>query len=150
MLKHSGLKIDDIYAVELIGGATRVPKLQVNFLLLEANQSTSSFKIVLLSDLFFLFFYILQSTIQEFIGKQDLDKHLDADEAIVLGSALHAANLSDGIKLKRRLGIVDGSPYGFLVELEGSNVKKDESTKQQLVPRMKKLPSKVLHHIQNL
>ncbi|KAH0942233.1 hypothetical protein HID58_001870 [Brassica napus] len=111
VLKHSGLKIDDIYAVELIGGATRVPKLQ--------------------------------STIQEFIGKQDLDKHLDADEAIVLGSALHAANLSDGIKLKRRLGISDGSPYGFLVELEGPNVKKDESTKQQLVPRMKKLPSKM-------
>ncbi|CAA7023746.1 unnamed protein product [Microthlaspi erraticum] len=111
VLKHSGLKMDDIYAVELIGGATRVPKLQ--------------------------------STIQEFIGKQDLDKHLDADEAIVLGSSLHAANLSDGIKLKRRLGIVDGSPYGFLVELEGPNVKKDESTKQQLVPRMKKLPSKM-------
>ncbi|MBA0868072.1 hypothetical protein Goshw_008433 [Gossypium schwendimanii] len=29
VLKHSGLKADDIYAVELIGGATRVPKLQV-------------------------------------------------------------------------------------------------------------------------
>lgn len=29
VLKHSGLKVDDIYAVELIGGATRVPKLQV-------------------------------------------------------------------------------------------------------------------------
>lgn len=28
-LAHSGMKIDDIYAVELIGGATRVPKLQV-------------------------------------------------------------------------------------------------------------------------
>ncbi|XP_010440120.1 PREDICTED: heat shock 70 kDa protein 17 [Camelina sativa] len=111
VLKHSGLKIDDISAVELIGGATRVPKLQ--------------------------------STIQEFIGKQQLDKHLDADEAIVLGAALHAANLSDGIKLQRRLGIVDGSPYGFLVELEGPNVKKDENTKQQLVPRMKKLPSKM-------
>ena len=29
MLTQSGMKIDDIYAVELIGGATRVPKLQV-------------------------------------------------------------------------------------------------------------------------
>lgn len=29
VLTHSGLKIEDIYAVELIGGATRVPKLQV-------------------------------------------------------------------------------------------------------------------------
>lgn len=38
VLKHSGLKIDDISAVELIGGATRVPKLQVVFHALEANQ----------------------------------------------------------------------------------------------------------------
>ena len=29
VIKNSGLKIDEIYAVELIGGATRVPKLQV-------------------------------------------------------------------------------------------------------------------------
>lgn len=29
VLKHSGLKLDEIYAVELIGGGTRVPKLQV-------------------------------------------------------------------------------------------------------------------------
>lgn len=31
VLEHSGLKFDEIYAVELIGGATRVPKLQVWF-----------------------------------------------------------------------------------------------------------------------
>ena len=30
VLAHSDMKIDDIYAVDLIGGATRVPKLQVN------------------------------------------------------------------------------------------------------------------------
>lgn len=29
VLEHSGLQADDLYAVELIGGATRVPKLQV-------------------------------------------------------------------------------------------------------------------------
>jgi hypoxia up-regulated 1 len=29
LLEHSGLATDQIYAVELIGGATRVPKLQV-------------------------------------------------------------------------------------------------------------------------
>lgn len=72
-----------------------------------------------------------------------MDKHLDADEAIVLGAALHAANLSDGIKLNRKLGMVDGSPYGFVVELDGPDLLKDESTRQVLVPRMKKLPSKV-------
>ncbi|KAA8526150.1 hypothetical protein F0562_007750 [Nyssa sinensis] len=111
VLKHSGLKVDEIYAVELIGGATRVPKLQAK--------------------------------LQEFLGRKVLDKHLDADEAIVLGAALHAANLSDGIKLNRKLGMVEGSPYGFVIELDGPGLLKDESTRQLLVQRMKKMPSKM-------
>lgn len=115
VLKHSGLKVDEIYAVELIGGATRVPKLQ--------------------------------NKLQEFVGKKELDKHLDADEAIVLGAALHAANLSDGIKLNRKLGMIDGSSYGFVVELDGPDLVKDESTRQLLVQRMKKLPSKMFRSI---
>ncbi|KAJ6363663.1 hypothetical protein OIU78_003774 [Salix suchowensis] len=115
VLQHSGLKVDEIYAVELIGGATRVPKLQAK--------------------------------LQEFLGKNGLDKHLDADEAIVLGSSLHAANLSDGIKLNRKLGMVDGSSYGLVVELDGPDLQKDESTRQLLVPRMKKLPSKMFRSI---
>ena len=53
ILKHFGLKVEDLYAVELIGGATRMPKLQ--------------------------------AMLQEFLGRKYLDKHLDADEAIVLG-----------------------------------------------------------------
>ncbi|KAJ4705661.1 putative Heat shock 70 kDa protein [Melia azedarach] len=111
VLKHSGLKVDELYAVELIGGATRVPKLQAK--------------------------------LQEFLGRKELDRHLDADEAIVLGASLHAANLSDGIKLNRKLGMVDGSSYGFVVELDGPELLKDESTRQLLVQRMKKLPSKM-------
>ena len=62
---------------------------------------------------------------------------------MVLGAALHAANLSDGIKLNRKLGMVDGSTSEFVVELDGPELLKDESTRQLLVPRMKKLPSKV-------
>ncbi|KAK2965944.1 hypothetical protein RJ640_009862 [Escallonia rubra] len=115
VLEHSGLKVTDIHALELIGGATRVPKLQAK--------------------------------LQEFLGRKDLDKHLDADEAIVLGASLHAANLSDGIKLNRKLGMVDGSMYGFVVELDGSGLLKDESSRQLLAPRLKKLPSKMFRSI---
>ena len=57
--------------------------------------------------------------LQEYFGRKDLDKHLDADEAIVLGAALHVANLSNGIKLNSKLGMVDGSSYSFVVELDG-------------------------------
>ncbi|CAI8600511.1 unnamed protein product [Vicia faba] len=59
------LSADQEYAVELIGGATRVPKLQAK--------------------------------LQDFLSRKELDWHLDADEAIVLGAALHAANINDGI-----------------------------------------------------
>ncbi|KAL6522982.1 hypothetical protein OROHE_016488 [Orobanche hederae] len=115
VLKHSGLNVDDLYAVELIGGATRVPKLQAK--------------------------------LQDFLGRKELDKHLDADEAIVLGASLHAANLSDGIKLNRKLGMIDGSTYGFVFELNGEGPLKDENTRQLIVPRMKKLPSKMFRSI---
>lgn len=117
VLQHSNLKIDEIYAVELIGGATRVPKLQ--------------------------------AMLQEFLGRKDLDKHLDADEAIALGASLHAANLSDGIKLNRKLGMVDGSSYGFLLEFDGPEFTNDEKIDLQLVPRMKKLPSKMFRSIKH-
>jgi len=111
VLKHSGLKVEDVHAVELIGGATRVPKLQ--------------------------------ATLQEFLGRKDLDKHLDADEATVLGASLHAANLSDGIKLNRKLGMVDGSSYGYVIEFNGPDLLKDENTSKFVVGRMKKVPSKI-------
>lgn len=115
VLQNSGLKAEEISAVELIGGATRVPKLQAK--------------------------------LQDFLGRKELDKHLDADEAIVLGAALHAANLSDGIKLNRKLGMIDGSTYGYVMELDGVDLVKDESTKQVLVPCMKKVPSKMFRSI---
>uniref|UniRef100_A0A803LEZ8 Uncharacterized protein n=1 Tax=Chenopodium quinoa TaxID=63459 RepID=A0A803LEZ8_CHEQI len=115
VLQNSGLRADEVSAVELIGGATRVPKLQAK--------------------------------LQEFLGRKQLDKHLDADEAIVLGAALHAANLSDGIKLNRKLGMIDGATYGYVMELDGIDLVKDESTKQVLVPRMKKVPSKMFRSI---
>uniref|UniRef100_A0A8R7TTS6 Uncharacterized protein n=2 Tax=Triticum urartu TaxID=4572 RepID=A0A8R7TTS6_TRIUA len=115
VLTHSGMKIGDVYAVELIRGATRVPKLQAK--------------------------------LQEFLGWSELDKHLDADEAIVLGASRHAANLSDGIKLNRKLGMIDSSTYGFVFEIDGPDFVKDESTDQVLVPRMKKMPIKLFRSI---
>lgn len=115
ILKHSGLKVEDLYAVELIGGATRMPKLQ--------------------------------AMLQEFLGRKDLDKHLDADEAVVLGSALHAANLSDGIKLTRKLGMIDGATYGIILELNSPDLDNEEGNQQVLIQRMKKLPSKAFKSV---
>lgn len=45
VLKHCDLKVDEIFAVELIGGGTRVPKLQVCnvFLPNEFGRGTESY-----------------------------------------------------------------------------------------------------------
>ncbi|KAG4958229.1 hypothetical protein JHK87_034862 [Glycine soja] len=186
VLENSGLSLEQIYAVELIGGATRVPKLQLdigqNVLLqlcsteliqlqlfpvhLELHSAYKTlffctrntailraFQTVSVFCPFSLIFRSLElqqfynAKLQEFLRRKELDRHLDADEAIVLGAALHAANLSDGIKLNRKLGMIDGSLYGFVVELNGPDLLKDESSRQLLVPRMKKVPSKMFRSI---
>eukprot|EP00271_Cylindrocystis_brebissonii_P021565 TRINITY_DN778_c0_g2_i1.p1 TRINITY_DN778_c0_g2~~TRINITY_DN778_c0_g2_i1.p1 ORF type:complete len:938 (+),score=231.05 TRINITY_DN778_c0_g2_i1:208-3021(+) len=103
-------------AVELVGGGTRVPKLQ--------------------------------ATLASFLGEQrTLDRHLDADEALALGSALLAANLSDGFKLNRKIGMMDGLPYGVLFQIhQQGEIEEDE---QMLFPRLKKMPSKVLRSLKS-
>ena len=85
----------------------------------------------------------MQAKLQEFLGKKELGRHLDADEAIALGAALHAANISDGIKLNRKLGMIDGSSYGFVIQFDGPDLSDEDSSEQLLVPWMKKVPSKV-------
>ena len=38
-------------------------------------------------------------------------RHLDADEAVVRGAALYAANLSTTFRLNRKFGMTDGVVY---------------------------------------
>lgn len=58
-----------------------------------------------------------------------MDKYLDVDEVIVFGVVLYVVNLSDGIKLNRKLGMIDGFIYGYVMELDGVDFMKDESIK---------------------
>jgi hypoxia up-regulated 1 len=115
VLADTGITLSQLYAVELIGGATRVPKLQ--------------------------------AVLGAYVGKQGLDRHLDADEAVSLGAALQAANLSDGFKLNRKIGMVDGSTYGIVIEMDGATLESEDQ--KLLVPRMKKLPSKLFRSLKN-
>lgn len=94
----------------------------------------------------------MQAVLSEFLEKQELDRHLDSDEAIVLGAALQAANISDGFKLNRKMGMIDGVQYGVVLKLEGANgagfqIYDDAglgADQPLLVPRLlKKVPSKV-------
>lgn len=45
-------------------------------------------------------------------------RHLDADEAVVLGAGLFAANLSTTFRL-RQFGMADKVPYAVAIQLQG-------------------------------
>lgn len=109
VLTDNSISLEQLHSVELLGGATRVPKLK--------------------------------EVLTGYVGQQALARHLDSDEAAVLGASLRAANLSDGIKLNRKLGMVDGASYGIDIKLDGAVLEsKDQGL---LVPLHKNLPSKI-------
>ncbi|GJP38154.1 hypothetical protein CLOM_g22591 [Closterium sp. NIES-68] len=128
-LADANITMDDVYAVELVGGATRVPKVQ--------------------------------SVLTEALGgNRSLDRHLDADEALALGASLLAANLSDGFKLNRRIGMIDGLPFAVKYRIEPLPVDGDAGSdgeaadasegpvvEELLFPRLKKMPIKIIRSL---
>lgn len=67
-LKEAGLNKEDIASVELIGGASRIPRVV--------------------------------STVTQFFAPVEVGTHINGDEAIALGSVLHAANMSSAFRVK--------------------------------------------------
>lgn len=81
-LKEAGLNKEDINSVELIGGASRIPKVV--------------------------------STVTQFFAPVEVGTHINGDEAIALGSVLHAANMSSAFRVKE---IHAYDRWGFAVGL---------------------------------
>ena len=87
-LASAGLTLDDIHAVELLGGGVRMPKVK--------QQLEDYFK----------------------AGDLELGVHLNGDEAMALGAAFRAANISTAFRV-RKIGVSDLPMYGVTVELQG-------------------------------
>ena len=102
ILSRNDVKIEDLTAVELLGGSSRVPAVK--------------------------------NRLSESLLGRALDSHLDADEAVVLGAGLVAANLSTIFRL-RQFGMTDKAMYEVAFTLNGD----EERT---LVPVMKKVPTR--------
>lgn len=123
LLQRNGLSAGDVHAVELLGGGSRIPKLQAE--------------------------------LGRVLNGRVLDKHLDADEAIVRGAAWYAANLSTTFRLNKKFGMSDGAPYPIVFKLdEGTQVKQGEVEAafkdKAVLPFMKKLPIKRVVHLPNI
>ena len=83
-LKSANMTLEDIHAVELIGGSVRIPKVQ--------------------------------TVLKEKIGEKELGMHLNGDEAMALGAAFHAANLSTAFRV-RKVAMTDHLPFAIGVRL---------------------------------
>jgi hypoxia up-regulated 1 len=88
-LANANITTADLHAVELLGGGVRVPAVKAA---LEAHFKTSR------SDL-------------------PLGQHLNGDEAMALGAAFRAANLSTAFRV-RKIGATDISSFAVNVQLE--------------------------------
>eukprot|EP00602_Paraphysomonas_sp_CaronLab_P000254 CAMPEP_0185031700 /NCGR_PEP_ID=MMETSP1103-20130426/19316_1 /TAXON_ID=36769 /ORGANISM="Paraphysomonas bandaiensis, Strain Caron Lab Isolate" /LENGTH=910 /DNA_ID=CAMNT_0027567315 /DNA_START=111 /DNA_END=2843 /DNA_ORIENTATION=- len=86
-LAMAGMTLKDINAVELIGGGVRMPKVKQN---LEAYFRA---------------------------GDLELGAHLNGDEAMALGAAFRAANISTAFRV-RKIGMSDISKFGVSINLE--------------------------------
>jgi hypoxia up-regulated 1 len=87
-LAVAGLTLDDIHAVELLGGGVRMPRVKQE----------------------------LENYFKE--GDLELGVHLNGDEAMALGAAFRAANISTAFRV-RKVGVSDMSMFGITVELQG-------------------------------
>ncbi len=106
-LATAGLTLDQINAVELLGGGVRMPKVKkvldeyfaaVNHAAVPGSNST---------------------------GKIEVGQHLNGDEAMALGAAFRAADLSPSFRV-RKVGIIDRSMYGIGVQLNSLPAVVDE------------------------
>jgi len=82
-LEEAGLSKEQIHSVELIGGASRIPRVV--------------------------------STVTQFFAPVEVGTHINGDEAVALGSVLHAANMSSAFRVKE-IHLYDS--WGFAVGLE--------------------------------
>ncbi|KAL6750263.1 Hsp70 protein-domain-containing protein [Haematococcus lacustris] len=123
IMARSGLQAEEVEHVELLGGGTRVPRLQ--------------------------------AALQQALGGRALDRHMDSDEAVVMGASLFAANLSTSFRL-RKFGLADLTLYGVTLrvdevhEAEGAEASAQQPEERALLPSLKKLPVKRVVHWTNL
>ena len=71
--------------------------------------------------------------LSEALQGRGLDRHLDADEAIVLGAGLFAANLSTSFRL-RKFGMEDLSMYGIQMQINELHVAAPQLLEDGTVP----------------
>ncbi|RUS70581.1 hypothetical protein EGW08_021660 [Elysia chlorotica] len=112
-LKVSEITLPEISEVILMGGGTRMPKVQ--------------------------------EILVKFLGRSDLGKSINTDEAAAMGAVYQAAYLGKGFKVKK-FGVREGNIYPINVEFEKQKTEESEeqarTIKRTLFGRMNPFPQR--------
>ena len=120
-LPKLGLTLEDVEAIEVIGGTVRVPALQ----------------------------RLIDEEVLKDSGKS-IDKRLDADEAVAMGAGLFAANMSTTFRM-RKFGAADALPYGIDYQVVGGvDEDEEKNNKIALFNRFDAYPSRSKVTIENV
>jgi len=120
-LPKLGLTLEDVEAIEVIGGTVRVPALQ----------------------------RLIDEEVLKDTGKS-IDKRLDADEAVAMGAGLFAANMSTTFRM-RKFGAADALPYGIDYQVVGGvDEDEEKNNKIALFNRFDAYPSRSKVTIENV
>ena len=102
-LKISQITLPEIKDVILMGGGTRIPKVQ--------------------------------EILKKFLGRTELGKSINTDEAAAMGAVYQAAYLGKGFKVKT-FGVKEASIYPITVEFEKHRIAEDGSDTVKVVKRI--------------
>ena len=69
---------------------------------------------------------LFQKTLREGLGRETLDMHMNGDEAVALGSAFRAANVSTAFK-PRFVGMTDHTAFSVGLELYRTMTEEEEA-----------------------
>jgi hypoxia up-regulated 1 len=98
-LAMAGISLDQVNAVELLGGGVRMPKVK---------------KII--DDYFASITAAKPDDAEKNVTKVEVGQHLNGDEAMAMGAAFRAANLSSSFRV-RKVGMFDRQVFGIGVQL---------------------------------
>uniref|UniRef100_A0A0B7AHG5 Hypoxia up-regulated protein 1 n=1 Tax=Arion vulgaris TaxID=1028688 RepID=A0A0B7AHG5_9EUPU len=101
-LKVSEITLPEITEVILMGGGTRMPKVQ--------------------------------EILMKYLGRTELGKSINTDEAAALGAVYQAAYLGKGFKVKK-FGVREGNIYPINVEFEKQRSEDDTEDKNRIIKR---------------
>ena len=121
-LPKLGLTLEDVEAIEVIGGTVRVPAIQ----------------------------RLIDEVVLKDSGRS-IDKRLDADEAVAMGAGLFAANMSTTFRM-RKFGAADALPYGIDYQIvDQDNVgEENNNNNMALFNRFDAYPSRSKVTIENV